>query len=343
MTCLRDLRSGYFVAAAIALLVMTTLLGWRLVAYPGLLADTSRVTLPADGREYQVATFKARHHLSLDATQLQLSGTQPSSFRLEDLPDGRVALYLRAPVIPGRLHLGMMGRGSNLAIPITFVPDDQDSFGDGTPDWMRLHSTTDRQAFRLWFTALADRAADAEPNQLPPEIIDCASLLRYAYRESLRPHDERWYSQYTVEQMPLLTSVQQWSYPNTPLGLDLFRIRPGPFHVTDVTDGTFAQFADAKTLIQANTFFVSRDLHAARPGDLIFFRLLETDSQYHSMVITAHSKWVVYHTGPIENHSGEMRRVLLADLLHHPDPRWRPTPSNPNFLGVYRWNILRED
>ena len=22
--------------------------------------------------------------------------------------------------------------------------------------------------------------------------------------------------------------------------------------------------------------------------------------------------------------------------------RWRPEPSNPNFLGVYRWNILRE-
>jgi uncharacterized protein YfaT (DUF1175 family) len=35
--------------------------------------------------------------------------------------------------------------------------------------------------------------------------------------------------------------------------------------------------------------------------------------------------------------------VLLADLLHHPDPRWRPEPSNPNFLGVYRWNILREE
>jgi hypothetical protein len=29
--------------------------------------------------------------------------------------------------------------------------------------------------------------------------------------------------------------------------------------------------------------------------------------------------------------------------MQHPDPRWRPTPSNPNFLGVYRWNILRED
>ena len=343
MTRLRDLRSGYFAAAAIALLVMTTLLGRRLVAYPGLMADTSRVTLPADGREHQVDTFKARHYLSMDATQLQLIGTQSSSFRLEDLPNGRVALYLRVGVIPGRLRLGVVGRGSNLALTVTSVPDDHDSFGDGTPDWMRLHSASDRQAFRLWFTALADRAADAEPGQLPPEITDCASLLRYAYRESLRLHDDRWYAQYSAEQMPTLTSVQQWSYPNTPLGAGLFRTHSGPFVASDVTDGTFAQFADAKTLIEANTFFVSRDLRAARPGDLIFFRLLETDSQYHSMVVTTQGKWVVYHTGPIDKHPGEMRRVLLADLMQHPDPRWRPTPSNPNFLGVYRWNILRED
>jgi uncharacterized protein YfaT (DUF1175 family) len=339
----RDLHSRYFRATAIVLLLMSTLLGWLFVAYSGVLADPARGSLPADGREHLVAKFKARHHLSLKAAQLHLSGAQAASLRLEDLPDGRVALYLRTAVIPGRLRIGVVGRGSNIAIPVTLVPDNQDGFGDGSPDWMRLHSASDRQAFRLWFIALADRAADAEPGQLPPEITDCASLLRYAYRESLRLHDDRWYAQYSAEQMPTLASVQQWSYPNTPLGPGLFRTHPGPFVVSDVTDGTFAQFADAKTLIAANTFFVSRDLSAARPGDLIFFRLLETDSQYHSMVVTTQGKWVVYHTGPIDNHSGEMRRVLLADLMQHPDPRWRPTPSNPNFLGVYRWNILRED
>jgi uncharacterized protein YfaT (DUF1175 family) len=37
-----------------------------------------------------------------------------------------------------------------------------------------------------------------------------------------------------------------------------------------------------------------------------------------------------------------MRRLLVSDLLHHPDARWRPLPENTNFLGVYRWNILRE-
>ena len=51
---------------------------------------------------------------------------------------------------------------------------------------------------------------------------------------------------------------------------------------------------------------------------------------------------VVYHTGPNKQGKGEMRRLLVSDLLHHPDARWRPLPENTNFLGVYRWNILRE-
>jgi uncharacterized protein len=37
-----------------------------------------------------------------------------------------------------------------------------------------------------------------------------------------------------------------------------------------------------------------------------------------------------------------MRRVSMGDLLRHPDARWRPLEQNSNFLGVYRWNILRE-
>jgi uncharacterized protein len=61
---------------------------------------------------------------------------------------------------------------------------------------------------------------------------------------------------------------------------------------------------------------------------------------------TAHD-WAVYDTGPIGAGShqarGEVRRVALDDLLRHPDARWRPVPENANFLGVYRWNILRED
>jgi uncharacterized protein YfaT (DUF1175 family) len=50
--------------------------------------------------------------------------------------------------------------------------------------------------------------------------------------------------------------------------------------------------------------------------------------------------WVVYHTGPIGNSPGELRRPSVAELLQHPEPRWRPVPGNSNFLGVRRWNIL---
>ncbi len=61
------------------------------------------------------------------------------------------------------------------------------------------------------------------------------------------------------------------------------------------------------------------------------------------MIVTGqHADTVVYHTGPIRSAKGEMRLVSIEDLLHHPDARWRPLPENSNFLGVYRWNILRD-
>ena len=53
------------------------------------------------------------------------------------------------------------------------------------------------------------------------------------------------------------------------------------------------------------------------------------------------AKWIVYHTGPISGQKGEIRRPSVDELLRHPSPRWRPAVGNGNFLGVYRWNILR--
>jgi hypothetical protein len=322
-------------------LLLLGLAAWRLTVVPRPKVEWAVTMLPADGQEHSVATLNMRHGLSLRA-DLQVHGAPVSTVHLRGLDGGRVLLLLRTPVQPGRLRLTVSDAGGAIALPLTLLPDDTDSFGDGTPDWMHLHAETDREAFRRWFTELAERAADASPDQLPPEITDCASLLRYAYREALVAHDDRWYAQFPVEQMPPLASVQQWTFPNTLLGTGLFRTRPGPFVSTDRTDGTFAQFADAKTLLADNAYFIGRDIRSGRPGDLIFYRLLERDSQYHSMIVTGEQgEWVVYHTGPIDKHRGEMRRVLLADLLRHPDPRWRPVPANPNFLGVYRWNILR--
>lgn len=224
-----------------------------------------------------------------------------------------------------------------------------DSFADGTPDFLRLHSPADRQAFRRWFTWLAEVQAARPPTEVAREIHDCAGLLRYAYREALRAHDDRWLVTQGIDAAPPGASVTQWHYPATPLGDALFRVKSGAYCPSDKT--AFAQFADARSLMLWNTHLISRDIRAARPGDILFYRQLGSDSrshsptsQYHSMIVcgdTAES--VVYHTGPIGLQPGEIRRMAIRDLLQHPDARWRPIPPNDNFLGVYRWNILREE
>ena len=221
--------------------------------------------------------------------------------------------------------------------------DWSDRYGDGTPDFVRLTDPADQAAFRRWFTLIAEYQAERPQAQTPAEITDCASLLRYSYREALKRHDEIWFQTSGIEVAAPPGEIRAWSYPHSPLGTALFRVTPGAFSAEDLTDGAFAQFADAKTLVERNAYFVSRDVRAAEPGDLLFYRQFGQSSPWHSMIVTRSgaAAEVVYDTGPDHGAPGEIRRVLLSELLDHPQPQWRPTPGNPNFLGVYRWNILR--
>jgi uncharacterized protein YfaT (DUF1175 family) len=246
-----------------------------------------------------------------------------------------------------------------------------DRFGDGTPDFLRLTDPSDQLAFRQWFTDIAEFQAIVPRASVPAEISDCASLLRYAYREALKRHDDTWYNATGMQLATLPGEIRAWHYPDTPLGASLFRVRPGTFAAPDLNNGSFAQFADAKTLVQRNSYFVTRDVRLAQPGDLLFYRQFGQSSPWHSMIVTqiADDPAVVYNTGPghslpgqepfngdpehaifgggparedvKQGKSGEMRLVTIKELLQHPQPQWRPLPGNPNFLGVYRWNILR--
>jgi hypothetical protein len=219
-----------------------------------------------------------------------------------------------------------------------------DRFGDGTPDFLRLTDPADQAAFRRWFTIIAEYQTIRPRAEIPAEIVDCASLLRYSYREALRRHDANWFDTTGIQVDSPPGEVRAWSYPHTPLGPAVFRVRPGAFDAGDVSNGSFAQFADAKTLVERNAFLVSRDARQALPGDLLFYRQFGQSSPWHSMIVirVGNQPAVVYHTGPDHGSPGELRRVLLAELLNHPQPQWRPISANPNFLGVYRWNILRE-
>ena len=220
-----------------------------------------------------------------------------------------------------------------------------DRFGDGTPDFLRLTNPADQAAFRQWFTSIADYQAIRPREEVPAEITDCASLLRYAYRESLKRHDDTWFAATGIEVAALPGEIQAWRYPETPLGAGLFRVRPGSFEPEDATNGAFAQFADAKTLVERNAYFVSRDVRQAQPGDLLFYRQFGQSAPWHSMIVSVTKPGgqatVVYDTGEDHGKAGDLRRVTVAELLDHPQPQWRPVAANPNFLGVYRWNILR--
>jgi uncharacterized protein YfaT (DUF1175 family) len=231
-----------------------------------------------------------------------------------------------------------------------------DHYSNGTPDFLRLQDVADRAAFRNWFTLIAEyQYVNQSEAKLPSEINDCAALLRYAYREALHVHDAAWTHERGYEGIAAPASVRAYHFPDTPLKAAIFRTRKGAFTTADLNDGTFAEFADARSLKDFNTHLVGRELRFARPGDLLFYRQLEQHSPFHSMVFIGVSQLavhdsadhdeplVVYHTGPIGKSSGEIRRVPISALLTHPDARWRPVRQNPNFLGVYRWNILKED
>lgn len=339
--------TGRVIAKRIPLILLFSVLGGCVFLYirhetrgHDLVVRPNKLTLLADGNIHDAFVIRLANGGKLPERKI---GTNLPNLRLLQLGPKQVDGQLRAPVMPQRQKVLLTFRKQMTVVPITFVFDNTDSFEDGTPDFLRLHSEEDRQAFRAWFSTIAETMAAEPKEDLPPEINDCAALLRYAYREALHTHDAGWLQDQHLAALAMFPSVQQYQYPQTPLGVSLFRVKPGPFVSSDLANGSFAQFADAKTLMQLNTYFVSRDIHVARKGDLIFFRQLEQNSPYHSMAVTGEdAAWVVYHTGPIGKAKGEMRRVAIEDLLHHPDVRWRPVPENSNFLGVYRWNILRE-
>ncbi|WP_052200175.1 DUF1175 family protein [Terriglobus sp. TAA 43] len=327
--------------SAVLLLIALLLFSVRRSHAGALVILEQTLQIPADGRFHRLGLVTLKDGSEIQSSEVSVSEV---SARIPRGKAKKIELTVQAPVNPETRTVRVSYGESVTTLKIHFVPSLEDSFGDGTPDLLRLHSAEDRSAFRGWFTAMAEAAADLPKEKVPNEINDCAALLRWSYRNALHAHDEAWLSTAPVSIQITRPSVGQYLYPLTPLRAALFRVKEGAFVPSDVENGAFAQFADAHTLWRLNTFFLSRNPQSTRPGDLLFFRQLEQNSPYHSMIITGTTQqWVIYHTGPIGHGPGEIRRVLLQDLLEHPDPRWRPNSQNSNFLGVYRWNILRED
>jgi uncharacterized protein YfaT (DUF1175 family) len=343
-----------------------------------LIAQLSASELPADGFSSTQLTIRSSNGRELRGLQIYAENRHQLLVDSPAINANFATATLQSGVMPGVAKLRVTAAGfAPQEVTLRTTPDYGDAIGDGTPDFLRLHDAADRLAFRHWFTLLAESqlylhpnaptaGAPGTPNRGPnaaPEIDDCAALLRFAYREALREHDAAWAHAMALPAPATSGDIQQYQYPYTPLGAAIFRVHGGSFAADDLHDATFAEFADAATLWRRNTFFVGRNLSRARPGDLLFFRQDAARMPFHAMIFLGRSQvepgseeFVVYHTGPTllranvgragerganGDFKGQIKRLSVADLLNYPDARWRPIASNPAFLGVYRWNILR--
>ena len=259
--------------------------------------------------------------------------------------------FLMLPDHPGKSEAGERAsspRADRASIPALPGGLWRDRFGDGWPDAARLDRPADRENFRRWMTFLAE-SAYYQPSPLArAEVSDCSALIRYAYRNALMEHTPAWRQSLELDSAPGFGDVGKFSYPEWPLGQGLFRTEAGPFVPQDLEHPVFQEFADAQTLLRYNTFAVSRDIRATRPGDILFFRQPEQAEPFHAMLFVGKShfqpqgaNWIIYHTGSLNGGSGEVRHVQASVLAGHPEARWRPLEGNPRFLGVYRFDILR--
>jgi uncharacterized protein YfaT (DUF1175 family) len=179
------------------------------------------------------------------------------------------------------------------------------AYGSTSP---RLDSSADRKAFRRWFTFLAEsRYYARKPLR---DVSDAEGLLRWAYHQALRPHDASWFRSVELPILPAMPSVQQYN--------------------------------SAPEAVQPT--LISRDLKDAEPGDLLLYRRSDLHSHLmiyigQSQVVPSPKKWVIYLAKSVK----DVHKVSLESLREDPSPEWRPTEENPEFLGVWRLDILRDN
>lgn len=225
----------------------------------------------------------------------------------------------------------------------------RDEDNDGIPDVAELTGFADRENFKRWFTRIAEMQFYRLNESWNPDQRDCSGLVRFAWREALRRHDRLWFQKMGAGYESVAPDVTIGDKESRLLGDKLFRTDFGRYESGDLVNGTFSEFADARTLKTFNTVFISRDRRQARPGDLLFFyQPWVRKYPYHVMIYIGDlslasngaADWVVYHTGASPTDAGTVKKVQLSVLDHHPDARWRPLESNKNFVGFYRLKIL---
>lgn len=279
----------------------------------------------------EAASGNPVQHLALEARSLLGVRVPPWRAKVSGLQawgNAREGFYF-APTGPASISVSAFPRFTK-TFPV--LPTGGEKHAGGLSD------EGDREAFRRWFVAILEDQLERLSPAWEPAQRDCSGLLRFAFHEAWEPHSEAWrartaFGGVVVARNPSFESGGPWrnGFP-TPEGW-----RP---------------FAKAALLRNLSCVFMGRDAQVAKPGDLLFFsRGGARPMPDHSMAFVRPDSdgmpTLIYHTGReqsgLSRDAGEMRRVRLGELLHHPDPDFRPLPENPAFLGVYRWRVLTED
>ncbi len=266
--------------------------------------------------------------------------------------NGTASVRLVSTFETGRLVVRAEAPGLNPGEAVISVAGDyRDGDEDGFPDVTELFGDTDRLNFRRWFCAVAESQVFEENRRWDELNRDCAGLVRFAYIEALKRHDDAFFASYATLVSPANPDVKKYAYPDVPLlGTSVFRTAPGGFTQADI-GVNFSAAGTAEALLQYNVVFLGRTERALLPGDLLFFFNPDNPRMpSHTMIYLgewgretdddANEDWLVYHTGPRTHDRGEVRKVRLATLKVHPDERWRPVPENDHFLGYYRLKTL---
>ncbi len=180
------------------------------------------------------------------------------------------------------------------------------------------------RAFRAWFSAIVEDQVQRSPS---PRWVhrDCAGLVRFAARQALQKHDTKW--------------LQSMGWPSTqalPPDVEVSVEQQKYLSRWSLQDGSRSDYASAISLVQNNTHRLAADSAQAQSADLLFY---DQGAEQHLMVWTG--RRIAYHTGAAETpEDNGLRSTTLSTLSRHPDTRWRPSRSNPNFAGWYRFTFL---
>jgi len=196
----------------------------------------------------------------------------------------------------------------------------------------------DEDALRRVVVDVALQQAHRQSPLWEPRQRDCAGLVRFAYRTALEERSAPRTAKLGLPaklHLPPLSERARQLFPRFPqfwqVGLE------------DAGTARYGHFADAETLVSYNFRPKSRQLEAARSGDLLVYRKpLDNDEPFHLMLFVESrpAPLAVYHNGA-EGDDAQVRVVRIRELFDSPDPVWIPRTDNPYFLGVYEWNRLR--